>query len=223
MPLTENQKQSLRKRAAKRSLEVEHLLHVAVIGDASDAAFLKSLAAECDWPNSADVNGVHVVPLGTWNKAVCCYLEKGYPGLVQLAKKSDSRLFSLAILRELKTVESISALIEIAGKVIERPAANRELASRIASVFNFILSFDGAPAISRKVETHIRQFLHRLLAEPLNDAEKASVVCALRGVGDEESIELIRALPPFREAWSGTEKVACKQIKSRIRKRKSLR
>jgi len=57
------------------------------------------------------------------------------------------------------------------------------------------LSFKNAPVIAPTVEQQIRQFLHRMLRIELTETQRAGVVCALRGVGDNESVTLIASLP----------------------------
>ncbi len=75
----------LKKKAVDNSLEVEDLLKVAARGDASDAIFLRRLKDEHAWSDSGLEHGARVVPLGQWVNVICCYLERGYAGLVELA------------------------------------------------------------------------------------------------------------------------------------------
>ena len=46
---------------------------------------------------------------------------------------------------------------------------------------------------------------------------KATVYCALRGVGNQESIDLISSQKKLSGAWSGTETAVIKTIKKRMR------
>jgi hypothetical protein len=224
MGLTAAQRRTLSRKAADNSLEVEHLVKVAEIGDASDVPFLRALKAEHGWSDSGREGRTLVVPFGRWADTVCCFLEGGYPGLVQAAKVSDRAAeFCVSVLEELKTPASVSALLAIGEPVIERPAESIKLAVRLADAFNLLLSFKGAPAIAPSVEGQVREFLHRLLAIELSEVQRASVACALRGVGDAESAALVGALPPFRGSWAGLEQTAVRQIKQRVRRAKGGR
>lgn len=219
MGLTAAQRRTLSRKAADYSLEVEDLLKVADRGDATDAPFLRALKAEHDWSDTGRDGRQLVVPFGRWSDTVCRFLEDGYPGLIQTAKAStEAAEFCISVLVELKTVASVSAMLTIGGPLIERPAGNVKLAVRLADGFNLLLSFKGAPTIAPTVEGEIREFLHRLLAVELSEVRRASVVCALRGVGDAESATLIASLPPFRGCWAGLEQIAVRQIKRRIRR-----
>jgi hypothetical protein len=224
MGLTAAQRRTLSRKAADNSLEVEHLVKVAELGDATDAPFLRALKDEHGWSDTGREGRKLVVPFGRWADMVCRFLEEGYPGLVQAATDSaEAPDFCLSVLEELKTAASVSAILAIGGPVIERPAADVKLAVRLADGFNCLLSFKGAPVIAPLVEGQIRKFLHRLLAVVLSEVQRASVVCALRGVGDAESATLLGSLPPFRGSWAGLEQSAVRQIKQRLRRTKGGR
>jgi hypothetical protein len=215
MALTAAQRRTLSRKAADNSLEVEHLVKVAELGDVTDAPFLRALKEEHGWSDTGRD------PFGRWADTVCRFLEDGYPGLVHAAKDSgEAAEFCVSVLQELKTAASVSAILAIGGPLIERPAANVKRAVRFADGFNLLLSFKGAPAIAPEVERKVREFLHRLLAVELSEVQRASVVCALRGVGDAESATLIRSLPPFRGNWVGVEQAAVRQIEQRVRRAK---
>jgi hypothetical protein len=219
MGLTATQRRTLSRKAADNSLEVEHLVKVAELGDAADASFLRALKGEHGWSDTGREGRKLVVPFGRWSDTVCRFLEDGYPGLVQAAKDSaEAAEFCVSVLEELKTAASVSAILAIGGPLIERPAANVKLAVRLADAFNLLLSFKSAPAIAPKVEEQVREFLHRLLAVELSEVQRASVVCALRGVGNAESATLVGSLPPFRGSWAGLEQAAVRQIKQRLRR-----
>jgi hypothetical protein len=224
MGLTAAQRRTLSRKAADNSLEVEHLLKVAELGDASDAPFLRALKEEHSWSDTGREGRKLVVPFGRWADTVCHFLEDGYPGLVQSAKDSpDAAHFCVSVLEELMTAASVSAILAIGGPVIERPATDVNLAVRLAEGLNLLLSFKGAPAIAPGAECKVREFLHRLLAAELSEEQRASVVCALRGVGDAESVALVASLPPFRRGWAGLEQQAVRQIKQRLRRAKGGR
>lgn len=221
MGLTAAQRRTLSRKAADNSLEVEHIVKVAELGDSSDASFLRALKEEHRWSDTGREGHKLVVPFGRWADTVCVFLEDGYPGLVRAAKDSpEAADFCVSVLDDLKSAASVSALLAIGGPVIKRPAADVNLAVRLAVGFNLLLSFKGAPAIAPEVERKVREFLHRLLAVELSEVQRASVVCALRGVGDAESDALIASLPPFRGSWAGLEQSAVRQIKQRLRRAK---
>ena len=218
MGLSPSQKRTLRKKSAINHLEAEDLLRVAVRGDAADTLLLRELDRKHNWPRK----GTRIVPLGLWNDAVCCFLESGYNGLVELATVGATRLryleFCTAVLEHLKTSQSIDALIEIGGSAMRSPGEDLSLSLLITDAFNLILSFDKAPEIDSKVATTIRQFLHKMLRLDLVEHQRVSVVCALRGVGDEESLLLIQELAELEYPYTGTKASAIHQIRKRLQR-----
>lgn len=217
MGLTAAQRQTLSRKAADNSLEVEHLLKVAAIGNAADAPFLRALKGEHGWSDTGREGRDRVVPFGRWVDTVGRFLEDGYDGLVRLyGESAGAAEFCIGVLEEVRTPESVSALLVVAGPVTERPAADVRLAVRLADGFNRLLSFKGGQAITPAVEQRAREFLHRLLALELTEAQRASAVCALRGVGDASSLSLVGGLPPFTGSWAGLEGAAAKQIRQRL-------
>ncbi len=219
MALTDSQRGTLSRKATDGRLEVEDLLRVAVTGGAADVPFLRSLEARCGWSYTGKKGRGRVVPLGRWSEVVCRFLEGGCNGLVRLSREStEAPEFCLSVLESVRTPESVAAVAEIAGQVLDRPQSDVRLATRLAEGFNRLLSGKGGPAVGADVERRIREFLHRLLALDLTEAQRASAVCALRGVGDEESLAVIAAQPPLRGCWAGVETAAARAIRLRLRR-----
>jgi hypothetical protein len=218
MGMTAAQRRTLSRRAADNSIEVEHLLEVAAVGDAVDAPFVRALKIEHGWSNTACVGSSRIVPFGRWADTVCRFLEDGYTGLVAMSvEAAGSAKFCIGLVEEIRTPESVFAVLAIGRTVIERPAIDVQLALRIANAFNLLLSLKDVPTVAPSVEHEIRDFLHRLLEIELSEEQRASAVCALRGVGDESSAARIAALPPFQGNWAGLEASAARQIKKRLR------
>lgn len=216
MGLTVAQRRTLSRKAADHSLEVEHLLKVATIGDAADVPFLRALKDEHGWSDTGREGRKRVVPLGRWVDAVCRFLEEGSAGLIRMAGETTGAVdFCIGVLEEVRTPESVSALLAIGGMAIEHPEKDLKLAVRVADGFNSLLSFKGGTTVSPIVERHVRDFLHRLLSLVLTVEQRATAVCALRGVGDATSVNVIAGLPPFQGDWAGLEATATKQIKRR--------
>lgn len=216
--MTKSQRQRLSRRAIDLSLEVEHLLFVAPHGAAADVPFLRELKEKHAWSMTGKQGRARVVPFGMWCEALCRFWERGYRGLAKFAGESSrTQYFAVSILEHIKTPESVQTLLEIGRTIGAHPTRDLPRAVELASGFNFLLSFKGSPAIAPPVERRVRDFLHRLLAQKLNEAQRATVVCALRGVGDTESLHLIAALPKFTGCWAKLELTAARQIRQRLK------
>jgi len=209
----------LRRLAAKDAVEVEHLSALAVIGDAKAVPVVRELHERYAWPRDNREGDKHVVPLGRWAEVVCAYLAGGTDALVAYARREEPKsfYFAVSILRELKSAASVLAFAELATEVERNPRAHIEDAVELADAINLALSFKGAPVVYEQAAGELRSFLHAVLRQELSEAQRAAVVCALRGVGDKSSVELIGRMPAFVAPWNGLESTAIKTIRKRLR------
>lgn len=90
--------------------------------------------------------------------------------------------------------------------------------TQLATAFNLILSFDGAPQIGLPTSKALRNFLHECLALELSPSDLCVVVCALRGVGNEDSIAKIKKLPVFTYPYEGLEREVIAKIRRRLKR-----
>lgn len=216
MPSIDSKLNALRRKAAKNDLEVEHLTAFAVLGDARAAAVIRELQAKHAWPRSnRAANG----PLARWAEVVCAYLEGGCDALVNYARRpeSDSLYFAVAVLQEVKSAACVLALAKLSEDTVKALPKGVKDGLSLADAINLTLSFKNPPRVQSQTSKCLRSFLHALVRQKLGEPERARVVCALRGVGNEESIRLINQLPAFSGPWAGVESLACKAIRKRLR------
>ena len=217
MSLTPAQLRSLERKASTGELEVEDLTRVAAIGDVRDSDHLRGMKARHGWSDSGRIKGRRVVPFGRWADVVCRFLEEGHAGLVRMATEAvDAHEFCIAVLVDVRRPESVDALLQIAAAPRVDAQHGHRVNLRVADGLNLLLSFKNAVPIGDADASRVRAFLHALLAEARNADERATVVCALRGVGNSESMALIAALTPFRSDWEGLEKSAVRPIRKRL-------
>jgi hypothetical protein len=147
------------------------------------------------------------------------YLEGGADALVAYARRDEPKSFYFAtsILSELKSAASVLAFAELAAGIESDLSRCIEDAIKLAEAINLALSFKGAPVVYEQTAAELRRFLHAVLQQELSEPQRATVVCALRGVGDESSVQLIGAMPGFVAPWSGLESTAIKAIRKRLR------
>ncbi len=186
--------------------------------DANFGKFLLALANELDWSEDGIVDGRRVVPFRRWATVVATYHKQGIPGLIGLIRRNEETVpavFVFGVLKRLKSNASVQAVLEILGDTANEPGSDLELADMAATTFNLILSFDGRPDLPEAVEADVRSFLHALLQLELSEPDQATAVLALRGVGDETSLELIKKFT-FDDAWSDTVPATRRSIVQRI-------
>ena len=212
---------TLRRKSGRHSVEVEDLLKFAILGDAKAVPVIRELESKHGWSRSDHNNNVRIVPMARWADVVCEYLSGGCNALVAYARKADtdSLNFSISVLEVLKSTESAIALKELSSDVVRALPDRLIDAIQISDGINLTFSFKNAPDISKDTECELRTFLHRILKQDLRSHDRARVVCALRGVGNEESIQIISGLEQFDGAWSGLQAIACDAIRKRLKKR----
>ena len=210
---------TLRRRAAKNDLEVEHLTEFAVIGDARAVPVIQELRAKHDWSPSNHDGDANIVPLARWSEVVCNYLEGGCDALVEYARspEQESLYFAVSILAKVKSAACVLSLAELSADIATALPARVKDGVKLADAINLTLSFKNPPPAYPDTAMQLCSYLHAMLLQDLNEHERARIVCALREVGDEESIRLIGKLPKFKGAWVGLESLACKVIRKRIR------
>ena len=155
--------------------------------------------------------------MGMWVDVACIYIASGYEGLVIIGSKVKQVSFVVAFLQEYKTRESVISLIRIAEYYLDDPSTKNDALIKIASGINLLLSFKDAPEIESSISDRARKVIHKCLSYCKTSAEFATVIYALRGVGDNESIELISNIPKLQDEWLGTENVVKKAIRKRIK------
>jgi hypothetical protein len=213
----------LKRKAADDTIEVENLLALAVLGDAAAVPLLRELKAKHNWSDTGFEGRRRVIPFGRWADTVCCYLESGCDGLVALAKGARTRKefseFCLGLLEELRTPESVRAVLTIAGPLVRRPARDVATSVKLAATLSNLVSLSGGDRLDATTEETVRGFVHTLLRAKLTETQRCLCVIALWAAGDESSIRLIEALPPFRHPWKDVGKRAVKGIRKRLRER----
>lgn len=220
--LTASKKRKLRRMAHLGELEVEHLLELVSLGDSSTCSFLDELSTTYVWNASGfDSEGSRVVPLARWAQFVAGYLDGGYTRLIEMATEqpidSSQIAFASAVLEELKTPDSVKALLSILSIVEKTSAAFSDEERKVVSALNIVLSFKGRPTISDEMTTQTREYLHECLSRCSFDLDLSLVVCALRGVGDEKSIAAIDGLPELEYPYNGTQSAAKRAIRKRLK------
>jgi hypothetical protein len=199
----------LRRKARQGTLEVEHLLQAAVCRLPGLRAVLAEIAARDDWKKAED-------PFATWAAVAVAYAEGGMDGLHALARGETSH-FVIGLLEELRSVEAVHALLTWWPEAITYPDGNSDLAWRIASTLNLVLSFKGAPQIEEVQHSEVRQFAYRLYDLAHTDLQRATSLLMLRGVGDAGSLAFVERADEFAPPWADTKGAVVRAIRRRVR------
>jgi HEAT repeat protein len=213
---------ALRRKAAKDDVLPEHLIAFAKLGDPRAIPVILELSTEYRWSRSIhDDAGRHVGPMARWAEVVCTYLDGGCDALVDYARRAEDESFHFAVslLGDVKAPESAFALADLTNDLLRAFPERVHDACELADAINLTLSFKNPPPVTQAAEETLRSFLHALLRLDLSEPQRARAVCALRGVGDVESIAQIAELAEFTGPWSEAASMATEAIRRRLRRR----
>jgi len=161
--------------------------------------------------------------INLWIDIIIDFFENGYQKLIEVAKAGDKKaVFAIGVLEETKTIEGFRSLIAILKNCsIENPV-EYEIAVATISAINNMISFDSIVTVEESDASVARQFIHNFLIYANNPSsnEKDLVIayCALRKIGDLNTIKLIKKMRPLsRPENLGIDSVAISAIKSRIK------
>lgn len=216
---------TLRKKAKAQTLEVEDILAAAARRPAGLQAELQRLSAELEWSHTPyPRGGGHVVPFARWAEMAGAYAEHGIPGLAgwmqakaqATAGNGAPAEYVLAMLEALKTQEANDALFSLFAHVLDDPGGHLAEALELASTINLTFSFKGRLPPTLAQADRARSLLMALYPLARKEAERCTVVCALRGVGDESTAQFLATIKPFGGPHAGLEKSALRAIRKRL-------
>lgn len=213
-----NIEKNILKKIKENTLEVEDVLDSARTGNSSTAKFIMDLAGKHSWEDFEETGGRRRVPLRTWSKVVALYMEKNHYGLSSLVRDKDGKYldtakFVASVLEHVHTRESFLMLLSNFSEIFENPCGNSELCKKLVESINLLLSFPPKINVEISEAEVVRGFLHKLLESANDNNELGNIYCALRAVGNQQSIVLMQNRPLLSNEWAGIESQVIKMIK----------
>jgi hypothetical protein len=207
---------TLRTKAKNNTLEVEHILAAAKAGTPGLRDELCRLAQEFDWSTgSTDADSTHLAPLAKWAGIAGAYAEEGMQSLAVLAQDAGNEVYVIGLLEQLGSLAAVDALIDFYPDAMRNPADNNATAWRLAGACNQLLGFKDAPVATATQASTICLFLMALLPLAESTAQRACVICALRGVGDKAALDYLSALDDLPDPYKTARRSAIRAIRQR--------
>ena len=207
----------LEKLEMSNSLEVEHILALVHKADKLIIPQLKELSEKNNW---SEINDELIIPFATWVEIICEYLSEGIHKIISLAmEKNNYSHFAIAVLEELKTIESVNGLSRVLSSCNLSVEKDYKIAIKILSSINLKLSFNNSIHLPLHEKEQLRKLIElKLMQIEASEFKTVSDVviclCALRGVGNEETIAMIKKRTPMEDTiYKGLEKKIIKFIK----------
>jgi hypothetical protein len=201
----------LLRKAANGTLEVEHLLKAARTPSLALADEVDRLISELGWRESSVFPEV---PWFEWATVVTTFCRKGFGGLTELGSNRHYLPFAVGLMEELHDSDALTSLIQLLP--LYRSPVHALEAHRLAAGLNLLGMRAPHPASGSSDQTRIRDFLHSVLATSASDAQRGTVLCALRYFGDRSSLGLVDSVPIMSEAWEPTRAAAKRAIEQRL-------
>jgi hypothetical protein len=117
------------------------------------------------------------------------------------------------------TAESLAAVHEISQTLPPYSPESRDKYVAVARTIGSLTFFDKRPKRTPALTDCLRGFLHQVLEKRLPQHMRSTVVSALRGVGDQDSINRLESLPPMTGSMKGLEGRVIDDIRKRLRKK----
>jgi hypothetical protein len=208
-------------RARRGAVEVEDLLAFIPAEGARVVPSLRALAMERGWSRDEGAAGMQP-PLASWVDAVACALERGPAGLRDSASDAgradhERRIF-LSALERFHTAAGAAAVMDVLAQ-LRPPPQDEDLRQEGFGVLNLILSFAPPVVLEPAVEKRCREMVEQRIRSATTLGAQATALCALRGVGDASSLELVLRTEQLPAPWQGVKASAIRAIRRRIRKR----
>ena len=210
--------QSLRRKALDNSLEVEHILRAAKERVPGLSAELENLIRLCDWSFTSHLpDGTHVVPFAKWAEVAGTYSDHGFAGLHRFAADEASAPFVIGLLEYLNSSDAIDALLTIFASTMEQPSTNQATTHRIVQAINLLFSVRSSPASAVQQRNACTKFLNKALSLAESNAQRASVMYAMRGTGDTSCLQALATVQDAEPPYAGAKASAIKAIQKRLR------
>lgn len=194
--------------------EVEDVLALASLNSKDVSDKLRKAADEYGWLDLLDARKKNKVPMAEWSRVVVCYLEGGWADVAELLKRYEgNEQFVLGLVNQVNDESSVTFILDNFSRVLSDPSENHTLAEKLINVINELLSFSSKISLNTRDISCLRNFAHSYLLLELSDSQRAVAYCALRGVGNKKSIELVEKGEPLSGSWTGVESLVIKAIK----------
>jgi len=208
---------ALRGKARRNTLEVEHILAAAKAGVPGLSQELRRLAEEHDWSSVTHLaDGTHVAPMAKWAEVAGAYADGGLNSIRELAEAPENAGYVIGLIEEIAPPEAVDALIAFFPDAMREPARAPGTAWRLVEAYNRLLCFKGSLVPSDSQAEAIRSFLISCLAAAPSETQRAHVVYALRGVGDQSSLNLLAEMNDFAPPHDSARTLAMRAIRRRL-------
>ncbi len=205
------------------AMEVEDMLRFALVHGAAGADEIDRLCAQHGWlRNGLLPDGTRVVPFACWAQACAAYGRGGVAALRTLLADPDLASFAIAVLEEVKTVQSVQALLGFCDAATWQSPDATHAEWKALSALNLLLSLDDCVQVDAAVMGDLLRVVVKAFDAAAQPFLKRLCLYAARGAPTAQTLAWLQQLD-VREAEAKAEAevqaaraVAIKSIKRRL-------
>lgn len=199
------------------SMNVEDMIRFALIHGAEGADEIERLCAQHGWlANGLLADGTRVVPFALWAQACVAYGRGGVAALQPLLADPVLADFAVGILQEVKTVDSVQALVGFCASAQWRSADAMHAEWRALSALNALLSFDDGVKVEKAVMDDLLRIATRAFGAATAPFLQGLCLCTVRGAPMAESLAWVQSLDVADADVQRARAAAVKSLRRRL-------
>lgn len=199
------------------ALNVEDMIRFALVHDAEGADEIERLCAQHGWLSDGLLeDGTRVLPFARWAQACAAFGRGGVPALRLLLADPALATFAVCILEELKTVESVEALIGFCASAQWQSTDATHAEWKALAALNLLLSLDDGVKVEKAVMDDLLQVVVRAFGTASRPILQSMCLWAVRGAPTAESLAWVQTLDVEDVAVEAARATAIRSLLRRL-------
>ncbi|MBX3653167.1 MAG: hypothetical protein KF686_03210 [Ramlibacter sp.] len=161
-------------------------------------------------------DGRRVAPFGRWAEVCIAYGRGGEDAVRPLLRQSESAMFAVAFLENVRSQESVALLIDFCKQSNWSTPDVQADGWRAVQALNVLLSFDDCVVIDQKQIAALEELLKIAFDSASNSRLRSLSLLALRGVATNTALDWISELSLDEASERDVQKTVVKAINRRL-------
>lgn len=199
------------------SMDVEDMVRFALVHGAEGANEIERLCAQHGWLSEGlREDGTRVVPFARWARACAAFGRGGVPALQPLLADPALAGFAVGVLEEVKTVESVQALVGFCASAQWQATDATHAEWKAMAALNLLLSFDDGVRVDEAVMRDVLRTVTRAFDTAATPLLQSICLWAVRGAPVAESLAWVQAIDTADAGVQAARAAAIKSLRRRL-------
>ena len=199
------------------AMNVEDMIRFALVHGAEGADEIERLNAQHGWLAEGLLNdGTRVVPFARWAQACAAFGRGGVPALRTLLADPALATFAVGILEEVKTVESVQALIGFCASAHWQSPDSTHAEWKAMAALNLLLSLDDGVKVEKAAMDDLLHAVAKAFVAAPTPMLKSICLWAVRGAPTAETLAWVQTLDVTDTRVEAARVNAVKSIQRRL-------